>query len=347
MRKSWLFATALMVLCGCAVTPSQCQVPYTTPPFKAVQKELQQRIVTFQAAVSSMPSRAVIFYPAAVSGRLSGEALLAKIEQFGFNKVVCEVTSEAELNDELRKFIRLCEQKNFPFEFMIREANFYRKRHGNQLIRPLLLQYPDYRQMVKKTVDFIHDDRENPLKVAGITVVIAPHLVSDSDAMRGYGQLYSWSDESFGVGLDNDMLMKRSLQQLQELAALPGLPPLTIGIPDFYHELAAEGKLSCGKVSDFLKISPRLLVTSSGNLPSLLVKTVENELAAVPENCSVQVAVELADHVVVNQQQLRRRNWQDFCRALKYAVGKYSTNKACKGVVLSPFSMIDFLYQER
>ena len=351
MKRSWLFTAAaaavLELAGGCAVTPSQSPVQYTIPPFKAAPAVLQQRQSAFKAATAQVRSKVVAFYPAALSGRITGEAMLAKVQQLGFTGVMCELTSEAELNDDLRSFMLLCAQKNIPFEFMIRESYFYRKRHGNQLIRPLLHNYPDYRQMVERVIAFINSDKENVLPAAGITVVISPHLISDSDSERGYNQLYSWSEESFGAGLDNDMLVKRALQQLREIAALPGLPPLTIGVPDFYHELANSGKLSCGKVGDFLKISPRLLVISSGNLPTMLVKTVQDELAAAPAESSVRIAVELADHVVVNQQQLRRRNWQDFCRALEYATGKYVKNHAFKGVVLSPFSMIDFLYQER
>ena len=49
----------------------------------------------------------------------------------------------------------------------------------------------------------------------------------------------------------------------------------------------------------------------------------------------------------INQGKLRRRDWNDFCRAIDYAGKHFKKNPACGGIVVSPLAVIEFLRQEK
>ena len=104
--------------------------------------------------------------------------------------------------------------------------------------------------------------------------------------------------------------------------------------------------MSCGTVEDFLKITPRIVVYNSGNKPSELLKTVENELASAPGDDSVMVAVTIAPHTAITSGALRRRDWRDLTRALNYAMEKWQDYPAFGGVAIGPFPLIELLLAE-
>lgn len=138
---------------------------------------------------------------------------------------------------------------------MIRQDAYFRVFRGGSLVRPLIPEKTTLPEMAEKIVDF-NDGLPETDRIAGLTVVVAPHEFTTANVNRPKHLMYAWSPKTFGPGLDNDMLMKYTFNQLREIAVLLGDLPLTVGVPDFYHQLAAEGKISVGKVGDFLAIAP-------------------------------------------------------------------------------------------
>ena len=178
-------------------------------------------------------------------------------------------------------------------------------------------------------------------------VHIAPDLYNGKNAVRMYDHLYCWAENRYGKGGDNDLLMLEAYEQLRAIAAIPGLPPLTIAFADFFHEKAKAGELSVGTVGDFAKVSPRLAVLNTANLPSRMSRNVADELADAPRGCHIIAAVPLAHHTSVDADRLRRRHWNDFIRAVNALVDTAKRDDNFAGVILSPFSVVEYLWLEK
>ena len=190
------------------------------------------------------------------------------------------------------------------------------------------------------------ETESEPFRFSGVTVLAEPHTFTSANIHRPKALVYAWSSDTFGPGLDNDRIMRITLDKLAAFGGQLGGIPYTVGIPDFYEELVAEGKLSAGSVRDFGGIASKVLIRNAGNKPTETVEAVRNELKAAKPG-TLLVSITLAEHTSVTSGSLRRRNWADFIRSLDYAIGQWKTFPAFDGVVLGPFPRIETLYQEK
>ena len=65
------------------------------------------------------------------------------------------------------------------------------------------------------------------------------------------------------------------------------------------------------------------------------------------EGKNMVAVIPVAGHTSVNSGALRRRDWNDFCRAIEYAGKQFKAYPACAGIVVSPLAVIEFLRQEK
>lgn len=336
-----------LLFSGCGHTPMRTNtMPLALPPEVVSADVASARAAEFRKITAVLPVRGIVVFPAAFIGNFENSRVIGMIKNLGFNRIYCHLTSERELNDELESFIIDADSAGLPVEIVLSQQDFYRLYRGNRLIRGAFIQYPDLKEAVQKTVGFAGKLPEN-VKIAGITVQLTPCLFNGNNIQRSRFQLYSWSEKNYGIGGDNDMLMRQAFQIAKEIAAVEGLPPLTIAVPDFFQKIAAEGKVSCGKISDIAKITPRAAVINSANRPSQLPKNIQSALDNAPENCKVLIAVPLAGHTSIDADRLRRRNWKDFMNSTAYLVKKTGSHPACGGVIFSPLAIVEYLRLEK
>lgn len=338
-------AVIIMLITGGCSTPPRHVTPGATPANITESHVSAARVKQFKAVTRTFPERGVGIYPEAFENRFSTEAVAGRIAALGFNRAYCCITTESALNDYFIELLRNLEKRDIPAEIVIFQRDYYRVYHSNRLLRPLLPTYPTLHDVAKKVIDFCNDLPEDVRKPAGLTIVVEPHFYTNANVERSHGKLYAWSENRYGIGQDNDMLMRDTYTQLKEIAQLPGLPPLKLAIHDFYHQNAAEGKLSIGTIADFQKLG-QVMVINSGNVPTQLVKKVEDELKASGSK-PILLVISLAGHVSENTGKLRRRDWNDFCRALDYAGQNFRKYPSFGGVVVAPLAVIEFLRQER
>lgn len=339
-----LFAAALLAG-GCFSTPARHVSPGATPAMVAESRVTAARATQFKKITAAFKERGIGIYPEAFENRFSADEVIARIVLLGFNRVYCCITTEKALNDSMIELLRRLGEKNIPVEIVIFQRDYYRVFHTNQLLRPLIPQYPKMKQVVEKIIKFNTDLPEDVKKISGITIAVEPHYFTNANVERSHGKLYAWAENRYGIGQDNDMLMKDTFAQLQEIAALPQMLPLKLAVHDFYHQRAVAGELSLGRITDFQKLG-KVMVINSGNVPTQLVKKVEDELSASGKE-PLLLVISLAGHVSDNEGKLRRRDWNDFCRALDYAGKNFRRYPSFAGVVVSPLSIIEFLRQER
>ena len=74
---------------------------------------------------------------------------------------------------------------------------------------------------------------------------------------------------------------------------------------------------------------------------------VGNELAAIPKGCGAIVGINLAEHTSVDTGALRRRDWNDLMRAMRYILNDFGKHPSFEGFLIAPFSALEFLRMER
>lgn len=274
--------------------------------------------------------------------------LVERIRLFGFNRIYLVLQNRESLDERLVNFMAAAGAAGLPVEPVIRQTDFLYTFRGNAFVRDFRSGSVTLPKMAEALVEF---NRELPegAKFAGVTVEISPHLFTINHAARPKNLLYAWSDRTWGPGLDNDMMMKATLGELRQIGAILSPLPLTVSVPDFYHELAVEKKISVGEINDFLSVQqphPMILLQDSGNKPSEALDVVAEELAAAKVADSIVVSINLANHTSVTEGAFRRRNWQDFNRAMGYLVKKWKEFPAFAGVAVGPFLRLELIQEE-
>ena len=270
---------------------------------------------------------------------------LSLVRQFGFNRLYVHLVSPESLElPQLDALLTEAGKEGMPVEAVLPESCYVIGRRGNRFIRPFLSGGTTLGGMLEQLREF--EDDAKPFRFSGVTVLAEPHLFTSANIHRPKELVYAWSEKTFGPGLDNDRIMRITLDKLSAFGATLGDTPFTVAIPDFYEELAGEGKLTCGSVADFSAIASKVMIRNAGNKPTEAVEAVSNELRAAKPG-SLLVSVTLAEHTSVTSGSLRRRNWADFVRSLDYAIGQWKQSPAFDGVVLGPFSRIEMLHQEK
>ncbi len=265
------------------------------------------------------------------------------LKKLGFNRIYLYLEEPSLLNvDGLSNVLEATARAGMPVDVILPESSYFLRRSGGWLQRKLLPTGMTLAQVREKLIAL----QTKTFRFAGVTVIAQPHLYTKENIFRPEGLLYTWDENTFGEGMDNDMLMKISLEKLTDFADKIENVPLSIGIPDFYEELVMDGQISCGSVTDFGKIAQKVIVFNSANKPSELLPAVQNELNNAAPG-SVLVMVPLAGHTSVRTGSLRLRNWDDYTRSLNYAITEWKKSPAFGGIVLGPLSQIETLRQEK
>ena len=343
MKNIFLLSALILFFCGCGHTPVRQSYPAAVPPNTAETSESSRRAEEFRKIISQVKTRGVVIFPAAFFGRFDNEKILDSVAKLGFNRIYCHLTSEQELDERLMQFLAAANKRQIPIEAVLSQQDFYHRYRANRLLRNILIQYPDLTQAAAKVLEY---NQEVPpeSRFAALTIQLTPHYFDNSNVLRMRGKLYCWSEERYGIGGDNDMLVKEALEQLARIAELPGQLPLTVAVPDFLHNAVKEGKIAKGQISDFAGFG-KVAVVSSANLPGKIPAVIQDELKDAGKT-PVLAVVALAGHTAVNSGQLRRRNWQDFQRSAAFLIRRSSAYPAFEGVIFSPLSVIEFLRLE-
>ena len=350
MKSHITILALLILLAGCVSTPRREAPPVIEPLRKADTAELQKRTAEFRQLISGLKLRgAGCFVSAVVKSNIPIDKVMTGVAALGFNRIYAFITSETELDGEFQRFLAAAAEKSLPVEVVLCQRDFFNRSRGNKVLRRILPRHPELPQAAEMVAEF---NRELPPehRIAGITVVLQPHCFDHAMTAAPHEQIYAWSDESYGIGGDNDLLMRNAFDLLKELPRKTGGLPLTVAIQDFFHDKATEGKLSMGTIKDFAAAivpAPRLLINNSGNRPTQLVDAVSRELAAAPAGTEIAVVINLANHTSVNAGALRRRDWNDMLRSLRYMLEKTSSEPAFSGVVIGPLAALEFLRAEK
>ncbi|MBR7104207.1 MAG: hypothetical protein IKC65_04630 [Lentisphaeria bacterium] len=341
--------TALLVLlgiCGCISTPPEPIRPAVPPLRQATRKGVERRCAQLKKLLLPLKVRGIGLFHRAFELGYAPEEVCQFIRAAGFNRIYFHITSETELDGDLEKFLIAAEKVALPVEIVIRQGNFYPRSRGNYLLQQIRPRYPLLPEAVEHVVKYNQSLPPEAGKIDGITIVVEPHKFTAGHG--GIGQIFAWDEKAYGPGRDNDMLVRETFDMLAALR--PGDLPLTIAVPDFFQELAAEKKITKGTVLDFLSAHPsvsHLMILSTAHKPSDVVKGTLSELAVTEKNHKVLLGIELSAHASLTEQKLRRRDWKDLTRILSYVLGEHRKHAEFCGVMITPLAVLEHLILEQ
>ena len=337
----------LTAVAGCGVSTPEAPIRPAAPPLRrAAQKQIEGRCAQLKALLAPLAVRGIGLHYRAFELGYAPEEICSFIKAAGFNRVYFHISSETELDGRLTAFLAAAEKAGFTTEIILRHSQFHPRARGNRVLRSLRPVYPEVPDMLRRVVEYNEKLSRKTGKLDGVTVWVEPHLYTSTHP--GTKQLFAWNEKAFGPGLDNDLLMRAALDMLRKLD--PGDLPLTVAVPDFYQELAAEGKVTKGTVLDFMATRPKtpdIMLMSTANKPSQIVDGTLSELAATGRQHRVLLGIELAGHASDTGARLRPRDWNDFIRIMTYVVREHRKHPEFRGLFLTPLAVLEFLITEQ
>ena len=341
IQPRWLRRTLFLLpllAAGCFATSPQ---PSPEKPTAAVSPEQRQRAAALSALLGKFPA-AVVVTAGTLSDFENRYAVLAdRIALLGFREVVIEwpgpklPAADSAFDRQLRALLSELAGRRVPVRFLLRQGSFYRDS-GQQ--RPWV-------EAAREVAGRIQTLPE-PERPQGLLLALEPHRFTALTRNRPRSLLYAWGDKHYGPGLDNDQLLKLTLEDLvrvrELLAPLPVIPIL----PSFYPEEQAKKRLSVGDPAvDYG--APPLAVTAYGEKPSVMTASVSTLLARLQDTPrAVTVEVILARHTYETTISLRRRDWADLMAILTYALRDWERQPAYQGLLFNSYAALAGLWEQ-
>ena len=347
--KNLLSLIAAVLLAGCAATPVRQVTPVVKPLRLADKETVAARTDELRRLLAPLSVRSILCYPRAVMrSDVPLDVVFGGIKEFGFTRICAFVSSEKEFDETLSVFLDAAARFEIPVELMLAQRDFFVRERGNRLVRKIMPGTPDLIEAVRRAVRF-NAEQPPENRISGVTVIIEPQRLTDGSPNLPPDALFSWSEKTYGPGMDNDLIMHRTFELLRKLPEVAEGLPVSVAFPDFIHEKVLSGELTVGSIADFCAIKGihRVVVINSGNRPSQLLEGVSNELREAPKGAKVVVAVPVAEHPSVGSGALRRRDWKDFVRALGYLIRNARRHPSFDGVVIGPLAYLHFILHEK
>ena len=349
MQKIFRISFALLAcaLAGCSTLP---ELPPVTPAVEPVRKasaaEIRQRCARFKALLAPLPVREIGFSHRSFDG-FSPEKVCRFASDAGFNRICLFISSAAELDERFSAFLQAASAEKLAVDVMLRQEDFIAKHRGSSLVKSVDDRSADLAEICRKIGRINRALPEKTACVDQVIVAVSPHKFV-SDTRDRAGQLFVWSEKNAGPGLDNDMLMLQAFELLNKLDTC-GMK-LAAGVPDFYHELAVQGKVTKGRMNDFCSLrkgKTPVYLLSGGGKPSQVVSGSREEFKSAGRGQNAVLEIELAGHTSSSSGKLRRRDWRDLEKILGYVIREHQKYPAFRGIMLTPLPILKYLIMEQ
>ncbi len=345
MRKlQFVFAAvaAALLFTSCSSAPRQLPAP-------PVSEMMKTRAAEFRTALAADPIRGTNLSETDLRFYAGRPVLLTeRLELLGINRIYVMADSlaifEGDMRSTLVELAYAAANSRIGVELVFPQSKFVQMRSGNVFQRKFGEERPLFAAV--EAARKFSDSLDGDAKLVGVTVAAEMHTFTLASPELPSNALYLWGDKSYGIGHDNDVLMRQMLADFKHCRELlgPNLP-LTLAIPAFYHERASAGELSCGKVSDFLAVADRVLVIGYGSRPTDFLESVTSELASAGAEKRLLIGVNVAGHASVNRADLRRRDWNDMEKIAAFLAGRARRYPSFGGLVLGPFKTLELLWE--
>ncbi|MEA4862919.1 MAG: hypothetical protein AB7F40_07525 [Victivallaceae bacterium] len=163
------------------------------------------------------------------------------------------------------------------------------------------------------------------------------------------GQIYGWSDTSYGLGQDNDLLVQSGFEMLAKIKAKLAAREMKliygVAAPSYIPEKQAAGELTKGSVSDFLATADFAIFDTRESGSNDIVRKADALLKNAPAH-KVGVWLPLSRHAETGVPALRRRSFKQFCVGLGNVIGSCAGLPAYRGAAFDGFDALQDIWEK-
>ncbi|OGV46584.1 MAG: hypothetical protein A2017_17330 [Lentisphaerae bacterium GWF2_44_16] len=198
---------------------------------------------------------------------------------------------------------------------------------------------------IKNVLAFNEKSGGSTDKFDGLFINIQPHEFSRDAQIYKSGIMYKWnSDTSYGLGKDNDLLMKQAFVVLEE--ARKCAPSVELGqkVAWFYDSDAGSGKLSLGKTDDFLKHCDYLMVSAYSSEWRDILEYILPNIRHTEKKNSILLAVKTSVNINggdIREVSLSWKGWFRICKDMENVIKNIGKYPSFRGVVFQDYEGLE------
>jgi len=184
----------------------------------------------------------------------------------------------------------------------------------------------------------------------GLLIYQRPDLVCGTELKYTSKILYKWSDDSYGKGLDNDMLMKAALEIAT--AFRRELPPeleIMQMISPFYDRYFKKGFLDQGASSDFMKSCSKLCLAAFFSDRFQIDENIQEPLRNISVPSSVFVAVRTYVDIyggADREKSLSAKSWFKLTKDLESILKTAHDFKSFRGIAFYDYYGLEKMWEK-
>ena len=200
------------------------------------------------------------------------------------------------------------------------------------------------RESVKKLIGIGGNELAGNKLLAGILLVVKPQsIIPDNDTLP-HTLLYSWGDDKYGIGNDNDIIMKYSFRIIRAVKRYAGNLKVILAIPHFIHEDKQQGRISIGGINQFLDLSERVIILDYASHFKTIRLQAENELKAAQRPHSVSICLKMDPDAINGNpygDAINYTGWDRMLRGFKYLIRRGGKYPSFRGLVIYNYAGLE------
>lgn len=206
---------------------------------------------------------------------------------------------------------------------------------------------------IKKDLDWIkefNNSVDSKQRFDGISADLEPHILKANSTRRPEGLTLAWQ-ESYGVGGDNDLLLKRTVEVMALAKKDMGSLTLNQALGFFFQSRYDSGLLSWGGAQQFLQHCDQVVVMAYNYQAKRVIEMATPVLTAAAQHPkSVSVAVKTSLNTLGDDGPLtsfQPQGWDNLITSLKYVLAEAKKFNSFRGLDIFEFGGLEIMWESK
>lgn len=186
--------------------------------------------------------------------------------------------------------------------------------------------------------------------IKGIMIYQRPDLISEPGQSYTSGILFSWDEDTYGKGKDNDMLMKSALNIAAKFRkALPPQIELMQMISPTYDKRIKDGWLSSGSSTDFMKICSKLCIAAYFSDREQIAENTSLPLENISSKASTFIAVRTYVDIyggADKEKSLSDKSWFKLVKDLESVINTAKPFDSFRGIIFYDYYGLEKMWEK-
>jgi hypothetical protein len=199
-------------------------------------------------------------------------------------------------------------------------------------------------EAVEDIIGFAGDAFAERGNVAGILLVVKPDKMNNSNPDLPSSLLYSWGEDKYGIGNDNDTIMDYSFKIISAVKRYAGKTQVILVIPHFLHEKKRAGQLSHGDINQFLAKSDQVIIIDFNSKFKNVRSQVEAELQAAKKPHSINICMKMDTDAINGNpygEAVNSKDWAYIMRGFQYIIRKAERFPSFRGITIYDYAGLE------